>query len=312
MPIFLGIDGGGTTTTCLAGDESCVLGKGSAGGSNLVRHGEVLARNHLHEAVRAACSAAGIAPAEVQGVCAGVAGASIPAVRSRLRDMLLEVLPLAPSQVQVVGDMEVAWEGAFADMPGVVVMAGTGSIAFGRNQLGQTARAGGWGWAISDEGSGYWIGRTAVAAIVRAHDNGEPTQLMGAIFREWKVENFFDAVQLANASPRPDFASLFPAVVAAAQAGDTLAYQVLEDAGRELAALAARVIRQLWGTGHQVRVAIGGSVFRHAPPVRQAFLSCLRRAHPGVCLSFAVVNPAEGALRLARKMGLEPGLGVRI
>jgi N-acetylglucosamine kinase-like BadF-type ATPase len=269
-----------------------------------VRLGEAIVRNHLEDAARAACSSAGISIQDVHRVCAGVAGASLPTIRTAVRDILMSILPLSAGQVQVLGDMEVALENALADAPGVVVMAGTGSIAFGRNQVGQTARAGGWGWAISDEGSGHWIGRTAVATMVRAHDNGESTALTRAIFREWGVETLSDALQVANASPGPDYARLFPAVLAAEQIADPLARQVLGDSGRELAILAATVIRRLWSPGQQVRVAIGGSIFRHAGAVRQAFLFHLRREHPEVCVSFGMVNPAEGALSLARKMAI--------
>jgi glucosamine kinase len=304
MKLFLGIDGGGTTTTCVVGDELRVLAKATAGGSNVVRLGETIVRNHLQEAVLTSCSAAGISIEDVQRACAGVAGASLPAIRTAVRDILMSILPLSAEQVQVLGDMEVALENALAEAPGVVVMAGTGSIAFGRNQLGQTARAGGWGWAISDEGSGHWIGRTAVATMVRAHDNGQPTALTRAIFREWGIETLSDAVQVANASPGPDYARLFPAVLAAAQVADPLARQVFSDGGRELAMLAGTVIRRLWSPGQQVRVAIGGSIFRYADAVRQAFFFHLRREHPEACVSFGMVNPAEGALSLARKMAV--------
>ncbi len=302
MAFFLGIDGGGSTTTCLLGDELRVLAKATAGGSNVVRLGEALARNHLREAVLAACSAASVSVSEIQRICAGVAGAATPAISTAIRNILIGMVPLPPSQVRVVGDMEVALENALAALPGVVVMAGTGSIAFGRNEYRQSARAGGWGGAISDEGSGHWIGRTAVAAMVRAHDNGQSTALTCAVFREWGVENLADAVQAANASPGPDYARLFPAVLAAAQGGDMPARQVLLNAGTELAALAAMVMRRLWSPGQQVRVAIGGSVFHHACLVRQAFLSHLRGDYPEACVSFGMVDPAAGALSLARGM----------
>jgi N-acetylglucosamine kinase-like BadF-type ATPase len=311
MKTFLGIDGGGTTTTCVVGDELRVLAKATAGGSSVVRLGEAIARNHLQDAVRAACSEAGVPVAEIQRVCAGVAGASAPAIRSAIRDVLISILALPAGQIQVVGDMEVALENALGEVPGLVVMAGTGSIAFGRNQLGETARAGGWGWAISDEGSGHWIGRTAVAAVVRAHDNGQATALTRAVFRTWGVDTLSDAVEVANASPGPDYAKLFPTVLAAAQVADALARQVLAEAGRELAALASTVIRRLWGPGQQVRVAIGGSVFRHSGSVRQAFVSHLRGEHPEACVSFGMVNPAEGALSLARKMAMTESARVR-
>jgi N-acetylglucosamine kinase-like BadF-type ATPase len=137
--------------------------------------------------------------------------------------------------------------------------------------------------------------------MFRAHDNGEPTALTDAIFREWGVNDLSEAVQVANASPGPDYARLFPAVLEASQVADAPARRVLKEAGQQLAGLASIVIRQLWMPGQQVRVAIGGSVLRHAAVVRQAFFSHLRREYPEACVSFGQVDAAEGALSLARK-----------
>jgi N-acetylglucosamine kinase-like BadF-type ATPase len=307
MALFLGIDGGGTTTTCVLGDELRVLARATSGGSNVVRLGEAVAREHLRESVLAACAGAGVTVTEIEQVCAGVAGASLPAIGAVVHDILANLF--SPSaRVEVLGDMETALESALSSAPGVMVISGTGSIAFGRNERGRTARAGGWGWAISDEGSGHCIGRAAVAAMVRAHDNGEPTALTSAILREWGVKDLSEAVQVANASPGPDYARLFPAILAAVQDADAPAGRVLDEAGEQLAGLASVVIRRLWMPGQHVRVAIGGSVLRHAAAVRQAFFSHLRRECPEACVSFGHVDAAEGALSLARK-GAESGSG---
>jgi glucosamine kinase len=168
VAIFLGIDGGGSKTSCLIGDETSVLGRGTGAASNVVRVGEAQARESLATAIRQACRVANIRPSEISSVCVGLAGAARPEIGELVRRIIADLVPgeTQPSQIRVVGDNVIALEAAFGGGPGVIVIAGTGSIAYGRNREGQTARAGGWGFAISDEGSGHWIGRTAVAAAI--------------------------------------------------------------------------------------------------------------------------------------------------
>src|SRR5580693_7738002 len=175
VPYVLGIDGGGTKTLCAVGDESKLLATATAGPSNVLRVGEAQARESLHQSVRQACAAAGITPAQVTNTCVGAAGAARPQVAETVRRILAEILPStkAPSTINVVGDMQIGLEAAFGAGPGVLVIAGTGSIAYGRDAHGNTARAGGWGFAISDEGSAHWIGRAAAAALVRDMDRTE-------------------------------------------------------------------------------------------------------------------------------------------
>ena len=160
MPYYLGIDGGGTKTTCAVGDETQLLATAIAGPSNIVRVGETQTRESLQQSVRQACAAAGISAAQVSRSCVGGSGAARPELASIVRGILAEILS---SPIDVVGDMQIALEAAFDNGPGVIVIAGTGSIAFGRDRQGKTIRAGGWGFAIGDEGSAHWIGRSAVA-----------------------------------------------------------------------------------------------------------------------------------------------------
>ena len=163
MPYYLGIDGGGTKTTCAVGDDSSVLATASAGPSNIVRVGEATTRESLHQAVRQACAAAGITPSQVLRTCVGGSGAARPELAAIVREFLAEMLS---TPVDVVGDMQIALEAAFDQGPGVIVIAGTGSIAYGRDRQRKTVRAGGWGFAIGDEGSAHWIGRAAVSALI--------------------------------------------------------------------------------------------------------------------------------------------------
>jgi glucosamine kinase len=300
MAIYLGIDGGGTKTTCAVGDDNTLLGTGTSGGSNVVRLGETQARASLQAAILKACNTAKVAPATVERTCIGVAGASVPQVREAVRRFIAEIVP---GEVSVVGDNEIALEAAFAGGPGVIVASGTGSIAYGRNEQGKSARAGGYGFAISDEGSGHWIGRAAIAAAMRAFDLEQETELHCYIQEVLEARTPEDVIKVANATPPPDFSRLFPLVVQAAESGDAVAVDVLKRAGAELADLAAMVMQKLWPADTRVRVGMVGGVFQNSTQVRQEFYNALRRTHPQVNVSFSVVNPVMGALSLAKKSG---------
>lgn len=300
MPYYLGIDGGGTKTTCAVGDDSIVLATASAGPSNIVRVGEATTRESLHQAVRQACAAAGIPPSEVSRTCVGGSGAARPELAAIVREFLAEMLS---TPVEVVGDMQIALEAAFDEGPGVIVIAGTGSIAYGRDRQGKTVRAGGWGFAIGDEGSAHWIGRAAVIALLGASDQNEAagdSALAAALFRAWGVRSLSDLARAANSVPPPDFSALFPAVLATK---DELAAQVLRSAGRELAQVADIAIGRLFAKAEPGPVPVGmvGGVFRHAELVRQVFYNELRRLDPRAEVIPQVVEPVEGALRMARR-----------
>lgn len=299
MPYYLGIDGGGTKTICAVGDESTLLATAVAGPSNIVRVGAAQTRASLQQAVKQACAAAGITPARVEHTCVGGSGAAHPELAETVRGFLAEILS---TPIDVVGDMEIALEAAFGDGPGVVVIAGTGSIAFGRNQDGVTARAGGWGFAIGDEGSAHWIGRATVNALLRSKDrHGDEvaqTALAIALFKAWGVDSLSDLARAANAIPPPDFAALFPAVMAS---NDGVVSQVFTGAGRALADLASVIIERLFPPSDAVPVAITGGVFRHSAIVCDVFYNELRRISPRAQINLQVVDPVEGALRMARK-----------
>ena len=311
VPYFLGIDGGGTKTTCAVGDESQLIATATAGPSNVVRVGEVQVRKSLQQAVGQACAGAGITPAEVAHTCVGGSGAARPELAEIVRRALAEILS---TPIDVVGDMQIALEAAFDTGPGVIVIAGTGSIAYGRDRQGKTVRAGGWGFAVGDEGSAHWIGRAAVSVVLRAADRsaagpwsetpetGSHSPFAEALFKIWGVSSLVDLARVANSIPPPDFAALFPAVAAST---NHLATQVLTHAGSELAQVAAVVGQRLFPQKKDetspVRVAMIGGVFRYAPLVRQVFYNELRALEPRAEVNPQVVEPVEGALRMARR-----------
>jgi len=296
--VYLGIDGGGSKTSSVIGDQTSVLGTGHAGPSNVIRFGEQKAREAFATAIRQACTTANVNPQQITATCVGVAGAGRPEVSETVRRILADIVP---GVIEVVPDTVTALHAAFGEEPGVVVIAGTGSIAYGRNQQGDTARASGWGFAASDEGSGYWIGRRAVSAIMRAHDEDEHTSLTAEITAAFGANSWDELVLAVNASPPPDFATLLPLVASAAQAGDTTARELLTEAGAELAKTASIVIRRLFPERAAVPVAMSGGVFRNSDLVRQVFYNQLRSEYPDVAINSTVIDPVRGALELARK-----------
>jgi glucosamine kinase len=296
MAIFLGIDAGGTKTRCVVGDEHRVLGRAQGSSCKIQRVGEAEARRALHAVVKEAIQAAGVT-AKIEQACIGISGASDLEVAASVRRILGEIIP-AP--VEVVGDVMIALEAAFGGGAGCIVIAGTGSIALGRNERGEFVRAGGWGPAISDEGSGDWIGRAAVAAALRAHDAGKSTALLPGIMEAWGLPTSEDFLRAVAASP-PDFAQLFPTVLHAAEENDALAGEILMRAGFELAELALIVIRRLWPAEQRVRIAIAGGVLQNSALVRQAFVNAMRNAHSEIAVSFGNVESVMGALAMARR-----------
>jgi glucosamine kinase len=298
MPYFLGIDGGGSKTTCLLGDEHSGLASATGPGSNPIRVGEERSRQALHVVVSEACGAGKVQPSQIARTCIGMAGAARPQIEKQVRSVLAS---LVGGEIAVVGDMVIALEAAFRGGPGLIVIAGTGSIAYGRNEGGETARAGGWGFAISDEGSGHWIGRAAVAGAMRAHDLGENSVLISSIMNTWHLGARDDVVRVANAIPPPDFAELLPQVLAAAASGDSRANEILTQSATELAQLARIVAERLWRTQQVFRVALGGGVFQNSPLVRQVFSNSLRSVHPEAEIDAKLIESAEGALWLARR-----------
>ncbi len=303
MAYYLGIDGGGTKTRCVLGDETTVLATAMAGGCSVIRHGEQHAREALHTAIRQVCATAGVSTDRISATCIGVTGAARPEIVAKIRGILTELIPEGnPSRVEVVGDNVIALEAAFGAGPGVIAIAGTGSIVYGRDAAGHTARAGGWGFAISDEGSGHWIGRRAISAILSAQDQGLETALTDMVFQAWKINTIDELVQQANSTPPPDFPRLFPIVLRAAEEADAIACELLSDAGAKLADLATIVVHRLAPDAPvaMLPVAMTGSVFRQSLVVRQVFYNALQTSFPGIDVRQDPADPVEGALARAR------------
>lgn len=312
MNIFLGFDAGGTKTDCVLLDATGQLLAGTTGGpGNPLRVGFAKAFFALEDAARRALSAARQETESVRAICAGVAGAGRPRVARRLASFLSHAFPQA--SVRVVTDIEIALEAAIShqsvdsrtNAAGIVIVAGTGSAACGRNSAGKMARAGGWGPWIGDPGSAYDIGRRAIEAALRARDHlGPPTTLgekiLSAEGAGRKLEGW-DLI-LERIAKRPDavFPKLFSVVIAAA-AEDAVAQQILADAAKSLASLAKGVIDALSLNDQPFVLAKSGGVFGHSKYLDAALDQELSRIAPAAQIDPLDISPAQAAAELARK-----------
>jgi N-acetylglucosamine kinase-like BadF-type ATPase len=302
MSALLGFNAGGTKTDCVVLDSSDrVLAEATGGPANPLRIGFAKACAALGDTAKRALAEAHKNESEVRAVCAGIAGAGRPRVARRITSYLTHVFP--QSQVRVTSDIEIALEAAIGQGQGVVVVAGTGSAACGRNGEGKMARAGGWGPWIGDEGSAYDIGRRAVEASLRARDHLGPATTLGekilliAEARDW------DSL-IERIAKRPDnvFPKLLPVVLEAAEAGDGVAGEILKAARSSLAALAKCVIQQLGLTGQSFTLAKSGGVFGRSARFDSAVDQELAEIAPTARIAPLQIPPAHAAAELARKM----------
>jgi N-acetylglucosamine kinase-like BadF-type ATPase len=294
----LGIDAGGTKTVCLLADERAhVLAEARAGGANLQASGELEVEKVLHGLMDQALGDRDIRP---DAICLGIAGVDRPADADAVRAIMRRIG--FKSRILVVNDALIALVAGSGDDPGVVVVAGTGSIAYGRDTEGRAARAGGWGYLLGDEGGGFWIGRAALSAVVRQYDGRGPVTLLSELVLD----------DMALASPaelihaiydkglqRHAIAGIASVVQRATAAGDAVASEILSRAAAELAAAAASVIGRLNMRGDVFRVILAGGIFRAIPALVPDVTARLLDVAPRSRVQLLDVEPAMGAVRLA-------------
>jgi N-acetylglucosamine kinase-like BadF-type ATPase len=300
---FLGIDGGGTKTQAIITDAFCrVIGAGASGASNPLRAGLGEAVSHIERAVREAASGAGIKLEQITSGCAAIAGINHPIHYHTMKDALGDTLGL--DNLYLATDAQAALEGALDGRQGVVVIAGTGSIAMGVNALGQQARAGGWGPTLGDEGSGYDIARRALRAIAASFDGRfQETVLSERFCRKLGIASSADLPGVIyNSDSEPvEIASLAKIVAEAAREGDEVACDILREAGRELANLAVSVIERLGLRSDQFRVACVGSVFKSGEVVLSSLRDGVRAVARGAEIGPPLFPPTIGAVKLAQE-----------
>jgi N-acetylglucosamine kinase-like BadF-type ATPase len=294
----LGIDAGGTKTVCLLADErGVILSEGRGPGANLQSAGELELEKVLHQVMEAAIADR---PWQADAICLGIAGVDREDDARLVRAIMRRLSP--GSKLLVVNDALIALEAGAPGAPGIVVIAGTGSIAYGRNSAGVAARAGGWGHIIGDEGSGYWIGRRALTAVVREADGrGTKTRLTDDVLSHFGVPDASGLVHIVynREIPRRNIASLGPLVQHAAADGDPVARLILERAAEELVMAAGSVAARLEMRGDPFAFVLAGGVFRVVPLLVDELSRRLIEVAPRSQVQPLLDEPAVGALSFA-------------
>jgi N-acetylglucosamine kinase-like BadF-type ATPase len=294
----LGIDAGGTKTVCLLADEhGAVVAEARGGGANLQASGELQVEKVLHEVMEQAIGDRTMVPA---AICLGIAGVDRPDDFAVVRGVMRRIGYKA--RILIVNDALVALEAGAPGRPGVVIVSGTGSICYGRNAEGEAARSGGWGYVLGDEGSGYWIGRAALRAVLRQADRrGSSTALTPLLLEHFGVsqpQGLIHAVYHTNLKPA-EIGALARSVQAAFHEGDEVAIGILRGAANELESSALSVARRLKMIGQPFTFLLAGGIFRAVPWLDEELRRRLPVAAPRSNVRLLDVEPATGAVFLA-------------
>ncbi|HEU4723135.1 MAG TPA: BadF/BadG/BcrA/BcrD ATPase family protein [Gemmatimonadaceae bacterium] len=285
--VVVGVDGGGSKTRVLVADEAGTQLGEVVGPASAVRPGQAERSAEVIAAtVRDALASCEMTHVTPKVLCVGVAGAGREPERQALWQAL--VSHELADEVVIHADFSIALDDAFGEGPGVLLVSGTGSVAFGRGPSGQIARCGGWGPVCGDEGSGQWVGRRALSVVTAAADGREPeTALMGAV------------LTAAQATPA-QLATLAPVVSSVAEAGDLRANAILSLAVEELVLHVRTLARQLFGDERAATpVALTGGMLNKGTTLRKRLEHRLKSAVPGAQLHVGEVEPARGAVRSA-------------
>ena len=296
--VFLGADAGGSHSTVVIGSAQQVLGRADGPGAAMRPGGAAASAAVLADTARRAAAQAAI-ELPVDGAVVGAAGAGREQEQAELAAAL--VAAGVARRVRVLADGAVALSTAFSGGPGILVNAGTGSIAFARDPAGELHRAGGYGWQLGDEGGGYWLGRRALDVAARAHDGrGEGSTLLARLLGAMGLQHFDDLVRWTATATPAQVAALAPHVLNAAREGEVVARRVVDDAAAELVELVATLLRYFPDTG-PVAVAIAGGLLLPQSPLTAALrdrLAGLKRTH----LVPDRIDSALGALKLAAEL----------
>jgi len=293
----IGVDGGGTRTLAVVLDEEgSEVGRAEGGPAIASARDPLGPARAVAGVARAATTAAGL-EVPVAALWAALSGAGREAARSAV-ELELGRLGVADT-VRVGTDVEAAFHDAFGSGSGILLISGTGSIAWGRSENGREGRVGGWGHLIGDEGSGYAIGLDALRRVARNADGRAPqTRLQKAVLEHLRLSRPEDLVQWAADASKAQVASLAPVVTAAAEQGDSVASDILAHAVVELEGHVLTLLENLGPWQKPPRLALGGGLLGPGGPLRLAVESVLAKQRLGPV--DAPLDPARGAASLGR------------
>jgi glucosamine kinase len=295
--IVVGVDAGGTKTAAVVGDGHTILGRADGPGGAIRPGRALVAASAIADTVRRALSSSGHLMAEA--IVVGAAGAGRPAEREELERALRG--EQIGKKIQVTTDIEVALAAAFGRGPGIVVSAGTGSIAIARTADGTLHRSGGYGWQMGDEGSGYAIGRAALSALSRAADGRGPrTSLTARLIAAIRVSDFDAVIAWAATAAASEVSSLAPTVLEVAAEGDIVAQGIVDYAARELSQLVLSLLHH-FPESQPIQVAVTGGILSPERALRSMVLSRLSEDTRLNLIKFSI-EPALGALHMAEKL----------
>lgn len=302
---YLGVDGGGTKThIVLMNTARTVVCEGFAGPSNPLRVGVETAVNNIQKAVNEACDGGGIFRGDIVAATLGLAGVRRADLKQRIKESFIERLRI--KKTTVVTDAEIALFATTLGKPGLVVIAGTGSVCLGKNEKGDIAISGGWGPLAGDEGGGVGIAQSALHAVAKASDGrGIATTLSkraSEYFRASGPENLIVAIY----SPQVDntrIAGFARFVVEAAIEGDAVAVEIMETAGSELGLAACAVIEKLKLNRRKVPIGCVGGVFKAGEILTDPMIQLIRTVAPNAFLTEPKMSPAEAAAIMAMTNG---------
>lgn len=299
MNLYIGIDAGGTRSEAVAIDEQRNERAREAGAPALLdaTNAERTATDLADLARRTAGKAGG----DVAALCCAVAGAGREEQRAEL-EAALRRINVAPYAI-VITDSEAAMHDAFGDGPGILLIAGTGSIAWGRAADGRTARVGGWGALLGDEGSGYAIGLAALRAVARAHDGrARKTRLRDTVLNALALGSPEALIPWAARAGKKDVAALAPRVLHAASQGDAAADAIARRAAAHLARHVTTLARQLGPWPERPALALAGGLLAPTSHLRPLLLPRLPLDH--LHLHPSPIDPARGAATRALTLTL--------
>ncbi len=301
MGYFLGIDGGGSKTAVwCANERGHVLGKGVAGPTNLTTTDTQLACQNLAIALDQALG--GVARSSFTSVVMGLAGADTSSEIAQARKIFQPVFTTRGVQdFKLVNDAVIALKSGSDAPNALVAIAGTGSNCFGRNNMGETAKASGLDYWLSDEGSGYMIGLQALRAVVRASDGrGQATALTESVLNHFKLASVSALKEIVYAPgfSKKEMAALTMVVVQAAEAGDSAAFQILTEAINEIQTMMRSVIHKLGLEQTEFDAVVVGSVMT-VSIVKERLRAWFAIHYPQARLLYPKQPPVYGALQLA-------------
>jgi N-acetylglucosamine kinase-like BadF-type ATPase len=294
--VFVGIDGGGTRARAVAIDANGRVLARREGPAGIVQPDDPCAAADAAARLTRAVLQDAAPGVRASALCCGLAGAGRAQEQEAVRIGLM--LEDVADRVIVVGDAATALEDAFGDGPGVLLIAGTGSIAYARADDGAMTRVGGWGLLLGDEGSGYDIGLRALRAVARAADGrSEPTSLTAAVLAGATCTEPGELIRFAAAAAKADIAALAPAVLHCADRGDVAARTIRRAAIAGLVELATTAASR--AALNAPRFALTGGLLAPQAPLREPVAQLLLRNLPRAALHDRPVDAARGAALMA-------------